>query len=154
MAMTNRRVRIAPSILSADFGRLAAEAGWVVLMPIFMAKAWSQAGLRSNRWIGAAAGMVVAIYAFTAQRGDVAWYATAGCGLFAVALFLVGLFARSRPHRLVGLGGLSFCVVRAFMVDIDSTLYRIVAFVVLGVVLLWVGFSYHRFRHLIEDEAK
>jgi uncharacterized membrane protein len=44
------------------------------------------------------------------------------------------------------------CVPRVFLVDIDSTVYRIVAFVALGVVLLWVGFSYHRFRHLITGE--
>jgi hypothetical protein len=29
-----------------------------------------------------------------------------------------------------------------------------VAFVVLGVVLLWVGFSYHRFRHFITDGSR
>jgi hypothetical protein len=44
-------------------------------------------------------------------------------------------------------------VPRVFVVDIQSTLYRIGAFVVLGVVLLWVGFSYHRFRHFITDDA-
>lgn len=131
-----------------------AMAGWVVLAPIALARGWNARVLSYARWVGSAAGLILAIFALTEQRGDVAWYATAGCGIFAVSLFVVGLFARSRPHRLVGLGGLSFCVARAFIVDIDSTLYRIVAFVVLGIVLLWVGFSYHRFIHLIEEEAK
>lgn len=131
-----------------------AMAGWAAYAPLALARGWNALRLSYARWIGSAAGLALAIFALTEQRGDVAWYATAGCGLFAVSLFVVGLFARSRPHRLVGLGGLAFCVARAFMVDIDSTLYRIVAFVVLGVVLLWVGFSYHRFRHLIEEEAK
>jgi uncharacterized membrane protein len=75
------------------------------------------------------------------------------CGGAAIALFLLGLFARERAARLVGLGGLLLCVPRVFVVDIQSTLYRIGAFVVLGVVLLWVGFSYHRFRHFITDDA-
>jgi uncharacterized membrane protein len=72
-------------------------------------------------------------------------------GEVAIALFVVGLFARERVYRLVGLAGLALCVPRVFLVDLDSTLYRIVAFVVLGLVLLWVGFSYHRFRHLIAE---
>lgn len=131
-----------------------AIAGWAAVAPVALAREWDATALRWTRWVGSAAGMALAIFALTEQSGEVAWYATAGCGLFAVSLFVVGLFARSRPHRLVGLGGLAFCVARAFLVDIDSTLYRIVAFVVLGVVLLWVGFSYHRFRHLIEEEAK
>ncbi len=67
----------------------------------------------------------------------------------AIAVFILGLFARERAFRLTGLVGLALCVPRMFFVDLDSTLYRIVAFVALGLVLLWVGFSYHRFRHLI-----
>lgn len=34
-------------------------------------------------------------------------------------------------------------------VDLDSALHRIAAFIALGLVLLWVGFSYDRFKHLI-----
>ncbi|MBC7368974.1 MAG: DUF2339 domain-containing protein [Undibacterium sp.] len=90
---------------------------------------------------------------FIRQQEALAPYATMLCGLAAITLFLLGLFARERAARLVGLGGLLLCVPRVFMVDIHSTLYRIGAFVVLGVVLLWVGFSYHRFRHFITDDA-
>ncbi len=106
------------------------------------------------QWAGAVAGLVLVFWALAVQPVPVRDYATVGWGAIAVALFLAGLFARSRPHRLVGLAGLGACVLRAFAVDIDSTLYRIVAFVALGCVLLWVGFSYHRFRHLIADEEK
>jgi uncharacterized membrane protein len=63
------------------------------------------------------------------------------------------LSSRERAARLAGLSGLALCIPRVFIVDIDSTLYRIGAFFVLGVVLLWVGFSYHRFRHLIADDG-
>jgi hypothetical protein len=69
-----------------------------------------------------------------------------------IGVFFLGLFFRSRPHRIVGLLALATCIARVFLVDINSTLYRIAAFVVLGAVLLWVGFSYQRFRHLIEED--
>ena len=106
------------------------------------------------RWSASVASLALAFLVLINQKGDVASYATAACGVAAVVMFLTGLFGRSRPHRLIGLAGLAFCVVRAFFVDLDSTLYRIAAFVALGLVLLWVGFSYHRFRHFIVDEGK
>ena len=87
------------------------------------------------------------------QEGALAPYATMLCGLAAIGVFLLGLSNRERAARLAGLAGLALCIPRVFMVDIDSTLYRIGAFIALGVVLLWVGFSYHRFRHLIADDA-
>jgi len=106
------------------------------------------------RWSASGASLALAFLVLINQKGEVAAYATAACGVVAVSMFLLGLFGRSRPHRLIGLAGLAFCVARAFFVDLDSTLYRIAAFVALGLVLLWVGFSYHRFRHFIVDEAK
>lgn len=109
---------------------------------------------RRLRWGASVGALVLVFYALARQRGTVADYATVGWGVAAVGLFLAGLYGRSRPHRLTGLAGLALCVPRAFLVDLDSTLHRIVAFVALGVVLLWVGFSYHRFRHLIVDEEK
>jgi hypothetical protein len=110
---------------------------------------------RRLRWLTSVAGLTLLLRAFAVQRGELADYATVAWGLLAVATFLLGLFARSKPHRLTGLAGLALCVGRAFMVDLHSTLHRIAAFVALGLVLLWVGFSYHRFRHLVtEDEKK
>lgn len=150
-----------------QFCRTAAVQGWglglagvlgfavvLALLPLGLGLRAEATARRQLRWAGAVAGLVLAFAGFVTQRGEVAPYATVGCGIAAVAWFLGGLFAGSRPHRLAGLGGLALCVVRAFAVDLDSTLYRIVAFVALGVVLLWVGFSYHRFRHLIVDEEK
>jgi hypothetical protein len=124
------------------------------LLPFALERDASLDTRRRGRWTGAIAGLLLVFAALIAQRGAVAPFATVGCGVAAVGLFLVGLFARSRPHRLTGLAGLALCVPRAFLVDLHSTLHRIAAFVALGVVLLWVGFSYHRFRHLIVDEEK
>lgn len=126
----------------------------VSFVPLF--RPGDRAGSRRTvlRWSASVASLALAFLVLINQKGDVAAYATAACGVAAVAMFLTGLFGRSRPHRLIGLAGLAFCVGRAFFVDLDSTLYRIAAFVALGLVLLWVGFSYHRFRHFIVDEGK
>jgi hypothetical protein len=115
---------------------------------------WASAVMRTARsWIFPAAGLALIFALMLGQRGELRPYVTVGWGVAALAWFGFGLFARARPDRLVGLVGLALCVPRMFWVDLHSTLYRIVAFGALGAVLLWVGFSYHRFRHLIADEG-
>jgi hypothetical protein len=111
-------------------------------------RGWS----RVAAWWHAGAALVVIFTFFRHQHGMFAPYATVLWGAAAIALFLAGLFVRTRAYRLVGLAGLALCIARLFVVDLGSTLYRIVAFVALGAVLLLVGFSYHRFRHLIVNE--
>lgn len=101
------------------------------------------------RWLHAIGTLGLLFWVALARRDALEPYATVLWGGVAIAIFVVGLFARERAYRLTGLAGLALCVPRMFFVDLDSTLYRIVAFVALGLVLLWVGFSYHRFRHLI-----
>ena len=107
-------------------------------------------------WVSGLAGLVLAFFALWAQRRDgvLHAYVTVGWGVAAIAVFLIGLFARLRPYRLLGLAGLALCVPRAFVVDLDSPLHRIIAFFVLGGVLLWVGFSYHRFRYLLTEQPE
>jgi hypothetical protein len=106
---------------------------------------------KSVAWVAGAAALGLAFLLALVQRGLLAPYATVGWGLAAIALFVAGLFVRLRPFRLLGLAGLLVCIPRVFLVDLQSAFHRIVAFVVLGGVLLWVGFSYHRFRHFIVD---
>ena len=135
----------------------AAALAWgvlVVLLPFLVAQGESATQRRALRWSGSVGSLLLCFHVFAAQRGPLADYATVGWGLAAASVFLLGLFLRSRPHRLAALAGLALCVPRAFMYDLHSTLYRIAAFVALGVVLLWVGFSYHRFRHLVADDEK
>ncbi len=105
-------------------------------------------------WVHAGLALLVVLALFQQQRGGLAPYVTVLCAGAAIATFVAGLFGASRAYRLVGLGGLALCVARLFAVDLHSMLYRILAFVALGGVLLFVGFSYHRFRHLIADEKK
>lgn len=129
-------------------------AGLAVLLPFALARGLDANGRKQLRWLLAAGGLALAVGGLCLQRGSVEPYITLLCGVAAVATFLAGLVARSKPHRISGLVGLAFCVGRAFIFDLDSALHRIAAFVALGVVLLWVGFSYHRFRHLIDDDEK
>jgi hypothetical protein len=151
-------------VWAAGFGRDASgvEIGAATLLaavtsvvPV-LSRHWGDAGVAGWRrwaaWVHPAVAWLLLSGIFLRQSGGLAPYATVLCGGAAIALFLLGLFARERATRLIGLGGLALCVPRVFLVDIDSTLYRIGAFVALGVVLLWVGFSYHRFRHLITGE--
>lgn len=115
---------------------------------------WASAAMRGARaWIFPAAGLALIFALMLGQRGELRPYVTVGWGVAALAWFGFGLFTRARSDRLLGLVGLALCVPRMFWVDLHSTLYRIVAFGALGAVLLWVGFSYHRFRHLIADEG-
>lgn len=143
----------------ASAGEILSAVGLAAVLAVLPVLARRWVGERAVAWRGWAAwvhpitGWLVLAALFIRQSEALAPYATMLCGLAAIALFLLGLFARERAARLVGLGGLLLCVPRVFAVDIDSTLYRIGAFVVLGVVLLWVGFSYHRFRHFITDDA-
>ena len=127
-----------------------------VLLPVLARRIgdWAGGWRRVALWLHGGGALLLLFWFFGVQRGGLQPYATVLWGGAAILLFALGLFARERVYRLLGLGGLILCVPRAFLVDLDSTLYRIAAFVALGVVLLWVGFSYHRFRHLIAEPAE
>lgn len=138
----------------SDLATVIGVAVLLVALPFAIDAGLAPATRSALRWTASAAGLALVMVAFVGQRGELAPYATVACGVAAMATFLAGLLARSRPHRLCGLAGIALCIPRAFAVDLNSTLHRIAAFVALGLVLLWVGFSYHRFRHLIVDDEK
>ncbi|MFH1499455.1 MAG: hypothetical protein ABII82_16720 [Verrucomicrobiota bacterium] len=128
----------------------------LIALPVWLARAGDElaAGTRGGvRWLCGLAGVLVAGALVWRQPPPLAAYVTVGWGLIAITIFAVGLLGRLRSHRLLGLLVLAVCVPRVFVVDLDSMLHRIVAFIALGVVLLWVGFSYHRFRHWISGET-
>jgi hypothetical protein len=105
------------------------------------------------RVLGALAAATVLFALFAAQDGALAPYVTVGWGGAAILIFMAGLFGRAVSYRIIGLLALFPCVLRVFLVDLHSTLHRIAAFIALGLVFLWVGFSYHRFRHLLVPAA-
>jgi hypothetical protein len=144
---------------NADVGELVVSAGLfgvAALLPVLVrltVGASAEGWRRWASWVHPFAAWSGFALVMIRQEGALAPYATMLCGLAAIGVFSLGLSNRERAARLAGLAGLALCVPRVFLVDIDSTLYRIGAFVALGLVLLWVGFSYHRFRHLIVDDA-
>jgi uncharacterized membrane protein len=73
---------------------------------------------------------------------------TLSWGLEGLALLAVGLAARERVLRLSGLALLFVCIVKLFLYDLREleALARIFSFVVLGLVLLAVSWTYTRFR--------
>ncbi len=95
--------------------------------------------------IAAAATLWLWVTTFAAGHG---WhdYLTAAWGLLALAIFTAGLLLRERIYRLAGFGILALAVGRLFAIDVWSfdTLYRIVAFLLLGAVLLVLSCIYSR----------
>jgi uncharacterized membrane protein len=77
--------------------------------------------------------------------------------LYASILTGVGILKRLREARMLGILLLSVAVLKVFLVDLSAlqTFYRIISFVVLGLLLLAVSYGYNRFKNLIfgEDES-
>lgn len=145
------------------------DLGWALLVPVFLiligfaavpllqartGLAWRRDLERPWRVLHALA--AVSGIMILATIGPAVWhdYGSVVWALGGVVLFVLGLMLRARSHRVVGLIALGLCIPRVFLYDIQSTKYRIAAFVVLGVLLLIVGFSYQRFRHLIGDSEE
>jgi len=105
---------------------------------------------RKIQWIHAAGALLFLFILFLYRQNGLSHYITVFWGISAMGIFLLGLLDRSRPYRVTGLVGMGICLPRAFLVDIQSTLYRIAAFLVLGIVFLLVGYLYTRFRDVLE----
>ena len=69
-----------------------------------------------------------------------------------VALLIAGFPLRDRVLRLSGLSLFLVCILKLFLYDLRQleTFYRIVSFIVLGLILVSVSWIYTRFRSRIE----
>ncbi|MEO6055126.1 MAG: DUF2339 domain-containing protein [Chthoniobacterales bacterium] len=76
---------------------------------------------------------------------------TAAWSVLAFVVLGTGFALKERPYRLLGMGILTIAIGRLFVVDVWQleTLYRILSFLVLGAVLLALGFLYNRFADMI-----
>ncbi len=76
---------------------------------------------------------------------------TIAWALLAPCVFAAGLLLRERVYRLGGFLILFLAMGRIFIVDVWrlETIFRILSFLVLGVVLLALGFVYNRFASTI-----
>lgn len=76
---------------------------------------------------------------------------TVAWSLFGLLVLAAGLLLREKIYRWMALGVLTLTVGRLFFFDVwqFDTIYRILSFLVLGGVLLALGFLYNRFADLI-----
>ena len=128
----------------------------VAVQPLWATRRETSLDPRVSRlWLGAHA--VVAALAITsiALNGRAVWadYGTVLWATGGIMLFGLGIAGRAKIHRLTGLVLLVLCIPRVFIHDIEEAKHRIAAFIVLGLLLLWVGFSYQKFRHFIEGTS-
>lgn len=74
--------------------------------------------------------------------------------LYASLLTGAGIFRRIRGARVLGILLLGATVLKVFLVDLSAlqTFYRIISFIVLGLLLLAVSYGYNRFRQFIFGE--
>jgi uncharacterized membrane protein len=87
---------------------------------------------------------------FTVAHGEPG-HLTAAWALLALVVFAAGLGLRERIYRIGGFAILALAIGRIFIVDVWKleTIYRIVSFLILGAVLLVLGFIYNRFADTI-----
>ena len=76
---------------------------------------------------------------------------TVACGVEGVALLGAGFPLRERVLRLQGLVLLLACILKLFVYDLRNleTVYRILSFVALGLIILAVSWLYTRFREIL-----
>ena len=106
--------------------------------------------LLAIQWAFGALALGMLLFVFVSRTGTAANYTSVFWGLSAIALFVAGLADRIKPFRVLGLVALALCIGRVFLVDIQSTVYRIAAVAAIGCVLLAVGFLYNKYRDVIE----
>ncbi len=98
--------------------------------------------------------VIAAAWAFSviALEGRAPWqdYGSVLWAIGGMLFFAMGVWMRARSHRIAGLVLLVLCIPRVFVHDIEEAKHRIAAFIVLGLLLLWVGFSYQKFRGFID----
>jgi hypothetical protein len=78
--------------------------------------------------------------------GEAAGWTTASWAVGAVVLLAAGFWGGLRGYRVVALVGLGCAIVRLFAVDVDDTLWRIVAFGVTSGLLIGIGYVYNRYH--------
>ncbi len=141
------------------WARLGADPKWAELLAILLIPA----ALRFARWwrgvgLPGRDALVIAAASLwlwvTTKAMDLGWhdYLTVAWGLLALAIFAAGLGLRERIYRLGGFAILALAVGRLFVIDVWSfdTLYRIVSFLLLGVVLLVLSFVYARYAETMK----
>jgi uncharacterized membrane protein len=96
-------------------------------------------------WLAAALLALLLEHEVTGRLLTVAW------GIQGLGLLFAGFPLRERPMRFAGLFLLLVCVLKLFLLDLRNLdmPFRVLSFVVLGVILIGVSFFYSRYRERI-----
>jgi uncharacterized membrane protein len=73
-------------------------------------------------------------------------------GIYAVLLVSIGVTRRTAVNRVSGLVLIGFVIIKLYLFDVWQLdrVYRIAAFVALGILLISTSFLYSRYRHVLE----
>jgi len=95
------------------------------------------------------ASLLLAILLFYEVQGN---FLTVAWTVQGLGLIVTGFLIRERTFRLSGLVLFAVCLCKIFLIDLRGveTIYRIVSFIVLGIILLLVSFGYTRYRDTIK----
>ncbi len=106
--------------------------------------------LKAFAWISAIFAYGVYLFAFNYPllQWDTAY--TPLLAVFSIVLIILGIVIKSKPFRYAAMLSFIVPVYRLFVYDIKETLYRIVAFAILAVLLTFVGFLYSKFASRID----
>jgi hypothetical protein len=87
------------------------------------------------------------------RSGDFYLTLTAGWAVLALLLFIVGMAWRERMHRWLGLTILAGALGRVVFIEVWKleTIYKILSFMALGIVLLVLGFIYNKYQEKIRE---
>ena len=87
------------------------------------------------------------------EQQPAGFFLTASWSFLALAFFTAGIALRERMYRYLGLGLLACALGRVVIFDVWKleTLYRILSFMALGIVLLVLGFIYNKYQEKIRE---
>ncbi len=87
------------------------------------------------------------------ESGGFGFYLTAAWAGLALAIFTTGFILRERFYRWLGLAILACALGRVVFLDVWrlETIYRILSFMALGIVLLVLGFIYNKYQEKLKE---
>jgi hypothetical protein len=87
------------------------------------------------------------------QLGASGFYLTASWSALALALFICGMILRERIYRWAGLAVLAGALGRVVLLDVWKleTIFRVLSFFALGLVLVVLGFLYNKYQEKIRE---
>jgi hypothetical protein len=93
------------------------------------------------------------LHLWVVQHVSGSFYLTASWSALALVLFSAGILLRERMYRWVGLSVLACALGRVMVYDVWTleTIYRVLSFMALGIVLLVLGFMYNKYQEKIRE---